>query len=352
MNPAAFLNPCFKRLRFPVKTKLTLTAWLFLVFNLFLLSCFFWQSHSLSFAFGLVLLFCWPISYWLGRRSLSGLQLKWVLPQQVLATEKCYLGIVLHSAQASTFLKVNIGHGRNSQQITVSQIDRQGTPLYWPLRFDKRGWHNLPAVTVECQQPFGLLSMTRELNSDEALLVYPQMGHFTRRFDQKFESLYEEGRLNSPIGNDEFSHLRSFRQGDNFKQINWKATARSGQLWVSQKHALTSKTLFIYIDLQVSPVKRRLFETQLSFAATLIQELKPRGWNICLTGPFAPKGIHGNADRLLSTLAGLKTKSNEGPLNLLAKDRPCLLISSREQKDPEQFRGVIRVSDLDKWFSL
>jgi uncharacterized protein (DUF58 family) len=96
------------------------------------------------------------------------------------------------------------------------------------LKCKQRGVYTLRGFRVETDFPFGLLRSRRTFEAPRALLVYPK---FTRiaRLNLPTGRRYQPGgvALASNLGESfEFIGNREYREGDNIRDIDWRATAR------------------------------------------------------------------------------------------------------------------------------
>ncbi|MCZ7648563.1 MAG: DUF58 domain-containing protein [Planctomycetota bacterium] len=99
------------------------------------------------------------------------------------------------------------------------------------LRCTRRGSYKLPRLRVETDFPFGLLRSYRVHEHEKPLLVYPAF-HPLRRLDLPVGRRYQPGgvALASQIGESmEYLGNREYREGDNVRNIDWRATARLNQ---------------------------------------------------------------------------------------------------------------------------
>src|SRR5262249_55852640 len=96
------------------------------------------------------------------------------------------------------------------------------------LKCNRRGVYTLRGFRVETDFPFGLLRSRRTFEAPRSLLVYPK---FTRlaRLNLPTGRRYQPGgvALASNLGESfEFIGNREYREGDNVRDIDWRATAR------------------------------------------------------------------------------------------------------------------------------
>lgn len=98
------------------------------------------------------------------------------------------------------------------------------------LRCTRRGRHTLRGVRVESDFPFGLLRARRTFLSPHRILVYPRFTPLSR-LEIPTGRRYQPGgvALASELG-ESFEYLgnREYREGDNPRDIDWRATARVG----------------------------------------------------------------------------------------------------------------------------
>jgi hypothetical protein len=89
-------------------------------------------------------------------------------------------------------------------------------------------------VTLRCAAPYGLLSVTRQLQFPGEVVVFPKVYSIdspaSAGVDMIAGGRFRGGRrVNSGT---QFAGVRSWQSGDSFKQIHWKSTARRSELMV------------------------------------------------------------------------------------------------------------------------
>jgi uncharacterized protein (DUF58 family) len=114
-----------------------------------------------------------------------------------------------------------------------------------------RGPANLGTVYVSVQNPIGLIARRWRLAGDTEIRVYPDLsaveryGELARRgrlIEAGFRKLRRHGR------GGEFDTLREWTPDDEFRSINWKATARRAKLMVEQYDVERSQTVMLALD--------------------------------------------------------------------------------------------------------
>jgi len=96
------------------------------------------------------------------------------------------------------------------------------------LQCDRRGTYAIKGFRVETDFPFGLFYSYRNFTQERQILVLP---NFTPLIDMKVESgrRYQPGgvAMASQLGESmEYIGNREYREGDNIRDIDWRATAR------------------------------------------------------------------------------------------------------------------------------
>lgn len=102
------------------------------------------------------------------------------------------------------------------------------TRLRLALQCNQRGSYTVPGFRIETGFPFGMLRARRIVDEPQALLVYPKFTALSR-LTLPTGRRYQPGgvALASNLGESfEFLGNREYREGDNIRDIDWRATAR------------------------------------------------------------------------------------------------------------------------------
>jgi uncharacterized protein (DUF58 family) len=112
----------------------------------------------------------------------------------------------------------------------------------------KRGAHALGASHVRYLSPFGLWIRQLDVPGEAAVKVYPDV-----QAVRAYELLARQDRDPSALrasrkrgGESEFERLREYRRGDEFRSIDWKATARQKKL-ISREYQLESNQNVLFL---------------------------------------------------------------------------------------------------------
>jgi uncharacterized protein (DUF58 family) len=123
--------------------------------------------------------------------------------------------------------------------------------LTYTTRPVARGLYSFGVAVIRWLGPFGLLWRQRTMDLQEDVPVYPNLLEV-----QKYDLLARRGLLQEMglrnaryIGRGtEFESLREYQLDDDYRRINWKATARRGKPVTTQYETERSQRLIIMID--------------------------------------------------------------------------------------------------------
>ena len=123
--------------------------------------------------------------------------------------------------------------------------------LNYHLRPVKRGEYKFGAVNVFVSSNLGLISRRFKFSQDKVVPVYPSFIQM-----MKYELLAISNNLSElgikkirRIGHSmEFEHIKEYVVGDDYRTVNWKATARRGTLMVNNYQDEKSQQVFCLID--------------------------------------------------------------------------------------------------------
>lgn len=116
---------------------------------------------------------------------------------------------------------------------------------------NERGESDLTCVHLVVSSPLGLWRGFYQVPAESSIHVYPDMQQIS-----EYDLLARTNRLNllgmrrsRKIGQDnEFERLRDYTQDDNFKHIDWRATARRRKLTVRDFQANQSQRIIFMVD--------------------------------------------------------------------------------------------------------
>jgi|TARA_R110000744_G_scaffold148311_1_gene261316 uncharacterized protein (DUF58 family) len=119
------------------------------------------------------------------------------------------------------------------------------------LRPTERGVYSFGNLNVFANSPIGFISKKYTFGNEQQVPVYPSFLQL-RKYDlMAFTNrLFEYGlKKIRRIGHTmEFEQIKDYVQGDDIRNINWKATAKKGQLMVNQFQDEKSQPIYSVID--------------------------------------------------------------------------------------------------------
>ncbi len=203
--------------------------------------------------------------------------------------------------------------------------------LRWSTPGPVRGKYRLHDLDLGTRAPFGLVEHRVTIAIEDQIVIYPRIGHMTRRWFQiqrKATENRQGQRHDSSAQQVEYHGLRGYRSGDSPRWIHWRTSARRGELMVKEFEHQNEQDLAILIDpwlprARASTEQRETIEQAISFAATLcVETARHQGRRIILgwtgaapgvrQGPASVKLLH----ELLEQLA-VMTPVNDGGLSEL-----------------------------------
>lgn len=115
----------------------------------------------------------------------------------------------------------------------------------------ERGEASLGTVYVSVENPIGMIRRGWMVSSDAIARVFPDLSAVERygmlaRRGRLIEAGFRKLRLRG--GGGEFDSLREYMPDDEFRAIDWKATARRGKLMVAQYDVERSQNVMLVLD--------------------------------------------------------------------------------------------------------
>jgi uncharacterized protein (DUF58 family) len=123
--------------------------------------------------------------------------------------------------------------------------------IEYQLLARRRGKYTLDRLYVRVLPAMGLLTRQFIYKEPSAVDVYPNLVNIGRyKLMLRRGLTHEQGlaRLRQVAGGSEFESLRVYGEGDDFSQVDWKATAKRAQLIVRNRQPERQQSVLVAID--------------------------------------------------------------------------------------------------------
>lgn len=139
---------------------------------------------------------------------------------------------------------------RNWQQKSVVESGK-ALLIKYLLRPLQRGEYQFGVINISVTSPIGLVQRRFECGSDQTVPCYPSFQQLKRYHLVAITSQVNEtgNRRLRKLGNSmEFEQIKEYVTGDDYRNINWKATARRGELMVNTFTDEKSQHIYCIVD--------------------------------------------------------------------------------------------------------
>ncbi|QDU34516.1 hypothetical protein KS4_25860 [Poriferisphaera corsica] len=289
----------------PIRTRISWgpsCLWFSVTYLLALAATFYTQANLLFWAFGLmtgaiVASFCFCLI------TLRHVTVKRLLPMHGLAHEQLTIRYNIQNNARLSLLNLTVTE--LSEDITnhlpTSPI---GWLLYvgsaqhmmaeapcWPKH---RGPLHFQKIQLACSFPFGILKKTVTFEQPDYLLIYPRIFRLNRRIAASISRITHEGNIQKEKsgGTEDYFGLREYHTGDSIRMINWKQSAKTGNLIVKEMTQPCPPQTMINLNL-TPPDATDLTQTQIhslqeqaiSLVGSVICDAYTHGYPVGLTIP-------------------------------------------------------------------
>jgi uncharacterized protein (DUF58 family) len=117
------------------------------------------------------------------------------------------------------------------------------------LRSEHWGGYVLGRVHLRAHDPVGLLVYETTVRESLPLRVYPSQ-EWLRRLVAPLETQVSSGNEVSRRKAEgiEFADVREYQPGDLVRRVNWRVSARRGELWVNESHPERNTDVIVFLD--------------------------------------------------------------------------------------------------------
>ncbi|MCX7604690.1 MAG: DUF58 domain-containing protein [Bryobacteraceae bacterium] len=267
-----------------MRERITTRGILFLAAALLVGGAGFASGNNLLFLLLAAMMSVLVVSSFLSRLGLAGLELEIRLPEHVCARQSVPARLVLR----------NVKKRMPSFSIRLSGADPEVFPadLYFPVipggaavettveaRFPRRGLHAEDSFVFSTTFPFGFAERRARVTMRQDLLVYPSLEP-QPGFDLLLAEVSGDAEaLFRGLGHD-FYRIRPYIPFESARHVDWRATAKTGELQVREFAREQEHLITLVLDLEVPPGQDEWFERALECCAWLAWRFAARGARI------------------------------------------------------------------------
>ena len=142
---------------------------------------------------------------------------------------------------------LEVASGKQATSLHLGRGERRELEL--TLRADRWGAHQIGPVYLRARDPFGLLVAEGMLARTPEIRVYPREDTLRRILQPRETQVFSGSEVARRKGEGiEFADIRPWAPGDPVKRINWRATARRGEVWVNESHPERNTDVILFVD--------------------------------------------------------------------------------------------------------
>jgi uncharacterized protein (DUF58 family) len=140
-----------------------------------------------------------------------------------------------------------VASGTNPVSIRLEPREPQTVELR--LRAARWGAYQLGDVLLRGHDTLGVFRFDQALPRDRQLRVFPREEQLRELLRPRDTQPYAGDEVARRRGDGiEFADIRPFAFGDQVTRVNWRATARRGELWVNDRHPERNSDVVLFLD--------------------------------------------------------------------------------------------------------
>jgi uncharacterized protein (DUF58 family) len=154
----------------------------------------------------------------------------------------------------------------NATALRLAPGERRELPV--KLTVDRWGGYLLGDVVLRARDPLGLVHWEARLDRRRPLKAYPRPARVDELLQPAQTQVFSGNYVSRERGEGiEFADLRPFAPGDRVRRVNWRASARRGELWVNEYHPERNADVVVFLDTFAEAVGERESTLDLSVRA-------------------------------------------------------------------------------------
>jgi len=256
------------------------------------------------------------VSHALARRNIASVRFSRKCPEEIFAGTRFSIQYVVrceaaNRGSAALVLKEAPPLGVTPEGIALPHAPRDGTAWYrGEATIESRGDCSIGPAVLSSSFPFGLARYVRRSGPAQNVLVFPRIGPVDARMARWGRGQGKRSERADTHGIVPH-HLREYVPGDPYKQIDWKKSARTGELITRVLSDEGGGEATVRLP-------HRATEEDISHAASLVVHYGRMGVPVSFQGPglFVQAGVGPEFTRqLLTILARWELPGKDQPLS-------------------------------------
>ncbi|HEX3611350.1 MAG TPA: DUF58 domain-containing protein [Sporichthyaceae bacterium] len=132
-----------------------------------------------------------------------------------------------------------------------------------------RGRHPVGPLTLRLTDPFGMSGVDRSISGTDDLVVIPKVHPLPHlRFGAEVAGTSDTRKTHPPTAGDDDLAVREYRRGDSMRRINWRVTARRGELMVRQEEHPPQTRATLLLDSRAEAHRGEGLDSSLEWAVS------------------------------------------------------------------------------------
>ena len=142
---------------------------------------------------------------------------------------------------------LSVGDDQNPVALSLRAGERRELPM--KLSVDRWGGHRIGEMVLRVRDPLGAFNWEGRVGTPRSLKAYPRPERVDELLRPERTQVFSGNYVSRERGEGiEFADLRPFAPGDRVRRVNWRASARRGDLWVNEYRPERNADVVVFLD--------------------------------------------------------------------------------------------------------
>lgn len=157
--------------------------------------------------------------------------------------------------------------------VALAFVRANSTTTYrFTVHPEQRGRYPDGEANITCSFPFGIWTAKKQLKDISPVMVWPRVSTIAGQKAAEGKQRAEIGEGNRPGRTGDLLGVREYRQGDGLRDVNWRATAKTGDLIVTQRSGPQCASVEVFVDTTGS-LDQEILSDRIRVAASVVKNL-------------------------------------------------------------------------------